>query len=396
MLENAIQGSRRYWIWVFFLLSVIGAGFLAYLYQFKYGLGVTGMSRDVSWGLYIGQFTFLVGVAASGVMVVLPYYLHNYKKFARLTILGEFLAIAAVIMCMLFIFVDLGQPLRVLNVILHPTPNSVMFYDMLVLSGYLLLNLLIGWTVLSAERKEVAPPKWVKPIIYLSIAWAPSIHTVTAFLYAGIPGRHFWLTAIMAARFLASAFAGGPALLILLALIVRKYTKFDPGKEAIQSLGKIVTYCMIINVFFLGLEFFTAFYSQIPGHMHSFVYLYTGLHGYSKLVPIMWVSSILAAVALFMLVFPQIRKNESLLAVACVATFLSLWIDKGFGLVVGGFVPNPFEKITEYWPTIPEAMITMAVWAIGFLVLTILYKVAIAVKEEVVFDKYGERQIKAE
>jgi len=396
MLENAIYGSRRYWIWVFFLLSIIGAGLLAYLYQFKYGLGVTGMSRDVSWGLYIGQFTFLVGVAASGVMVVLPYYLHNYKKFARLTILGEFLAIAAVIMCMLFIFVDLGQPLRVLNVILHPTPNSVMFYDMLVLSGYLILNLLIGWTVLSAERKEVAPPKWVKPIIYLSIAWAPSIHTVTAFLYAGIPGRHFWLTAILAARFLASAFAGGPALLIILALIVRKYTKFDPGKEAIQSLGKIVTYCMLINVFFLGLELFTAFYSQIPGHMHSFVYLYAGLDGHNQLVPIMWVSSILAAIAVFMLVFPQIRKNESLLAVACVATFFSLWIDKGFGLVVGGFVPNPFERITEYWPTLPEAMITMAVWAIGFLVLTILYKIAISVKEEVVFDKYGERQIKAE
>jgi molybdopterin-containing oxidoreductase family membrane subunit len=396
MLENAIYGSRRYWIWVFFLLSIIGAGLLAYLYQFKYGLGVTGMSRDVSWGLYIGQFTFLVGVAASGVMVVLPYYLHNYKKFARLTILGEFLAIAAVIMCMLFIFVDLGQPLRVLNVILHPTPNSVMFYDMLVLSGYLILNLLIGWTVLSAERKEVAPPKWVKPIIYLSIAWAPSIHTVTAFLYAGIPGRHFWLTAILAARFLASAFAGGPSLLIILALIVRKYTKFDPGKEAIQSLGKIVTYCMLINVFFLGLELFTAFYSQIPGHMHSFVYLYAGLDGHNQLVPIMWVSSILAAIAVFMLVFPQIRKNESLLAVACVATFFSLWIDKGFGLVVGGFVPNPFERITEYWPTLPEAMITMAVWAIGFLVLTILYKIAISVKEEVVFDKYGERQIKAE
>ena len=396
MLEKAIEGGRRYWTWIFFLLGVIGVGFLAYIYQFQNGLGVTGMSRDVSWGLYIGQFTFLVGVAASGVMVVLPYYLHDYKKFGRLTILGEFLAIAAVIMCMLFIFVDLGQPLRVLNVILHPTTNSVMFYDMLVLSGYLFLNLLIGWTVLGAERKEVAPPKWVKPLIILSIAWAPSIHTVTAFLYAGIPGRHFWLTAILAARFLASAFAGGPALLIILALIVRKYTKFDPGKEAIQSLGKIVTYCMLINIFFLGLELFTAFYSQIPGHMHSFVYLYAGLHGHNQLVPIMWVSSILAVIAIGLLVFPQIRKNESLLAVACLATFFSLWIDKGFGLVIGGFVPNPFERITEYWPTLPEALIALAVWAIGFLVLTILYKIAVSIKEEVVFDKYGEKQIKAE
>ena len=395
MLEKAIQGSSRYWVWILFLLSLIGAGVIAYIYQFQNGLGVTGMSRDVSWGLYIGQFTFLVGVAASGVMVVLPYYLHHYKKFARLTILGEFLAIAAVVMCMLFIFVDMGQPLRVLNVLLHPTPNSVMFYDMCVLAGYLILNLIVGWTVLGAERKDVPPPKWVKPVIYLSIAWAPSIHTVTAFLYSGLPGRHFWLSAIMAARFLASAFAGGPALLILLCLIVRKYTKFDPGKEAIQAIGKIVTYCMLINVFFLGLEFFTAFYSGIPGHMHSFIYLYTGLHGHSQLVPVMWISSILAAIAIVLLIFPQFRKNEGLLAVACASTFLSLWIDKGFGLVIGGFIPNPMERITEYWPTFPETVISIAVWAVGFLVLTILYKIAVSIKEEVVYDKYGEKQIQS-
>lgn len=383
MLETALKGSRRYWTWIFFLLAIIGTGFIAYLYQFRIGLGVTGMSRDVSWGLYIGQFTFLVGVAASGVMVVLPYYLHNYKAFGRITVLGEFLAIAAVIMCMLFIFVDMGQPLRVLNVILHPTPNSVMFFDMVVLGTYLLLNILVGWTVLGAERKGLPAPSWVKPLIILSIAWAPSIHTVTAFLYSGLPGRHFWLTAIMAARFLASAFAGGPALLIILALIVRRYTKFDAGNEAIQALGKIVTYFMITNVFFLGLEFFTAFYSKIPGHMEPFMYLYAGVEGQGKLVPVMWTSTILAAIALFLLIFPQFRKSEKLLVTACIATFFSLWIDKGFGLIVGGFVPNPFERITEYWPTLPETLITLAVWAIGFLVLTILYKIAVSIKEEV-------------
>ncbi|MFH1702093.1 MAG: sulfate reduction electron transfer complex DsrMKJOP subunit DsrP [Nitrospirota bacterium] len=394
MLETALKGSRKYWGWIFFLLAVIGAGFISYLYQFRIGLGVTGMSRDVSWGLYIGQFTFLVGVAASGVMVVLPYYLHNYKAFGRITVLGEFLAIAAVIMCMLFIFVDMGQPLRVLNVILHPSPNSVMFFDMLVLSVYLFLNILVGWTVLGAERKGIAAPSWVKPFIIISIAWAPSIHTVTAFLYAGLPGRHLWLTAIMAARFLASAFSGGPSLLILLALIVRKYTRFDAGQEAIQALGKIVTYFMITNVFFLGLEFFTAFYSKIPGHMEPLIYLYTGIEGHAKLVPVMWTSTILAVIALFLLVPPKFRKNEKLLVVACIATFLSLWIEKGFGLIVGGFVPNPFERITEYWPTLPETLITLAIWAIGFLVLTVLYKIAVSIKEEAVFDKYGQKQVK--
>jgi molybdopterin-containing oxidoreductase family membrane subunit len=382
MLEKALVGSRRYWTWIFFLSAIVGIGFINYLYQFKNGLGITGMSRDVSWGLYIGQFTFLVGVAASAVMLVIPYYLHDFKKFGKIVILGEFLAVASVTMCISFIFVDLGQPMRVLNVVLHPTPNSILFWDMVVLSGYLFLNIVIGWVTLSSDRKGVKPPSWIKSLIYLSIPWAFSIHTVTAFLYAGLPGRHFWLSAIMAARFLASAFAGGPALLIILALIVRRLTKFDPGKEPIQAVGKIVTYAMIANVFFLGLEFFTAFYSQIPGHTHPFKYLYTGLEGHGKLVPLMWISTILAVVSLLLLVVPQWRRAEGILPFACGALFISLWIDKGFGLVVGGFIPNPFEGVTEYWPTFRETSIALGIWALGFLVLSLLYKIAISVREE--------------
>ncbi len=382
MLEKALTGSRRYWTWVLFLLAVIGVGFIFYLRQFSYGLGITGMSRDVSWGLYIGQFTFLVGVAASAVMLVIPYYLHNYKKFSKIVILGEFLAVSAVTMCMLFIFIDMGQPTRVLNVILHPTPNSIMFWDATVLSGYLLLNIVIGWTTLGAERKGFPPPAWVKTLTFISIPWAISIHTVTAFLYAGLPGREYWLSAIMAARFLASAFAAGPALLIILAMIVRKVSKFDPGKEAIQQVGKIVAYAMAANVFFLGLEVFTAFYSNIPGEKYAFDYLYFGLQGHGKLIPLMWISGILAVVSLALLIYPGTRRIEKILAVASVAVFVSLWIDKGFGLIIGGFIPDPFGKVTEYWPTVPEALIVLGVWAIGALVLTILYKVAISVREE--------------
>jgi Ni/Fe-hydrogenase subunit HybB-like protein len=383
MFEKALEGSRRYWLWLIALAIISGIGTLYYLKQLQYGLGLTGLSRDVSWGLYIGQFTFLVGVAASAVMVVLPYYLHNYKVFGRITILGEFLAIPSVIMCLLFIFVDMGQPMRILNVLLHPTPRSILFWDSVVLSGYLFLNLLVGWTVLHAEKKEIPPPKWIKPFIYLSIIWAPSIHTVTAFIYAGLPGRHFWLTAIMAARFLASAFSSGPALLIILAMIIRRYTKFDPGKEAIQALGKIVTYFMLTNVFFMGLELFTAFYSGIPGHKHPFQYLFVGLEGHGRLVPLMWTSAILAIFSLILLLNPATRRNERTLAVASAAVFISLWIEKGFGLIIGGFVPNPFEKVFEYWPTGPETIITIGVWATGFLILTLLYKIAVSVKEEV-------------
>ncbi len=384
MLERALTGSRRYWTWILFLLAVIAVGLYSYIKQYSYGLGVTGMSRDVSWGLYIAQFTFLVGVAASAVMLVLPYYLHDFKKFGKMVILGEFLAIPSVIMSMLFIIVDLGQPLRIFNVIRYPSPQSIMFWDMLVLFGYLVLNIVIGWTTLGAESKGTPAPAWVKPIIYLSIPWAVSIHTVTAFLYAGLPGRHLWLSAIMAARFLASAFAAGPAILILLCLLVRKISKFDPdpGVGAIQSLVKIVTYAMVANIFFYVLEFFTAFYSNIPEAMAPLKYLFVGLDGQTRLVPFMWTATILAFVGSGLLLFPSTRKNDKILPLALVAIIVANWIDKGMGLVIGGFIPNSFERVTEYVITYTEISVTLGVYAIGILLLTILYKIAISVREQ--------------
>jgi molybdopterin-containing oxidoreductase family membrane subunit len=381
MFEKAVVGGKRYWIWVLSLCVLIGLGTAAYLYQLVNGLGVTGLSRDVTWGLYIAQFTFFVGVAASAVMVVLPYYLHDYKAFGKITILGEFLAISAVTMCMLFIFVDMGQPMRIMNVFLHPTPNSMMFWDSVSLGGYLLLNGVIALVTLSAERKAVPPPKWIRPIILLSIPWAVSIHTVTAFLYNGLPGRSFWLTAILAPRFLASAFSAGPALLILLCMVVRRLTSFDPGKEPIQKLALIVTYAMLINCFFVAMEFFTVFYSQIPEHMEHFKYLFVGLEGHAGLVPWMWTSMILAVVSLVLLVVPKYRKNEKVLAFTCVIVFLSLWIDKGLGLIVGGFTPSPLGTVSTYVPTLPEIAIVAAIWGIGFLMITVFYKIALSVRE---------------
>jgi Ni/Fe-hydrogenase subunit HybB-like protein len=383
MLELALKGNKKYFGWITALLVLVGIGFGAYLHQLGFGLGITGMSRDVSWGFYIAQFTFLVGVAAGGVMVVLPYYLHNYKAFAKVTILGEFLAIAAITMCLLFILVDLGQPMRMFNVILYPTPNSVLFWDMIVLNGYLFLNIVIGWNVLEAERNNVHYPMWLKPLIYLSIPWAVGIHTVTAYLYCGLPGRGFWLTAILAPRFLSSAFAAGPALLILLCMIIRKVTNFDPGKEQIQSLAKIVAYAICLNVFFFLCEVFVVFYSQIPEHMDHLKYLFVGLQGKGSLIPWMWTSMALMVLSIILLVNPVTRKNESVLAIACLTVFAGTWIDKGLGMISGGFVPSPLHHVTEYAPTVPELLITLGVYGAGFLVLTILYKMAISVKEEV-------------
>jgi molybdopterin-containing oxidoreductase family membrane subunit len=313
-------------------------------------------------------------------MVVLPYYLHDFKEFARITILGEFLAIASVAMCVLFIFVDMGQPARVLNVLRYPAPGSMMFWDMVSLAGYFVLNVVITVVTLSAEQKEVPPPAWVRPVILVSIPWAVSIHTVTAFLYNALPGRPYWFTAILAPRFLASAFASGPALLILLCLAIRRLTRFDAGREPVQKLALIVAYAMIANVFFVLVEAFTVLYSQVPDHVEHLRYLFAGLGGHASLVPWMWISTLVAAATLVPLVVPRWRRNERILATACVLVIASLWIDKGIGLMVGGFVPSSLGAVTDYAPTIPEVAITLGIWAIGTLMVTVFYRITLSVR----------------
>ncbi|NDY58245.1 polysulfide reductase NrfD [Desulfovibrio sulfodismutans] len=383
MIEKALRGSPRYWGLIIGLLCVIGLGAGFWMFQLTKGLVVTDLSRDVSWGFYIAQLTYFVGVAASAVMLVLPYYFHHFKAFSKMIILGEFLAISSVTMCMLFVVVDLGQPQRMLNIIFHPTPNSVLFWDMIVLNGYLFLNLIIGWTSLQAFRNNMTPPTWVKPLVYLSVIWAFSIHTVTAFLYAGLPGRHYWLTAIMAARFLASAFCSGPAILLLLTLLVKRLTSFDPGKKAIDTLATIITYAMCVNVFFFLLELFTAFYSNMPGHMAPIVYLFKGFDGDTTLVPFMWTAAVLAIISLAMLIPYKIRQQGPALVTALILLVIASWIDKGMGLIVAGFAPNPFEKVTAYLPTVPELVVSSMVFGIGALMLTVLWKVALSVRAEV-------------
>ena len=380
MLELALKGSKTYWLWILFLLVLMAVGGFLYGEQLEYGLVVTGQSRDVSWGFYTAQMTYFVGVAAGGVMLVLPYYLHNYKAFGKITVLGEFLAVACLVMCLLYLLIHLGQPMRALNVFLHPTPGSMLFWDGNVLFGYLVLNIIIGWNVLEAERNGTIVPSWIKPLIYISIPMAFSIHTITAFIYCGLPGRGFWLTAVLAPRFLASAFAAGPAILILLCLIIRKITIFDPGLKAIRALALIVAYGLIANVFFLICEIFVVLYSGIPSHIDHIKYLYWGLHGYNGLVPWMWTSVFCMGLAIVLLVIPATRKNNIVLCFSCVLVFLGTWIDKGLGMIAGGFIPSSLHHVTEYVPTLHELGISAGVTAIGLLIITVFFKIVIEIK----------------
>ncbi len=382
MIEKALHGGKGYWTWVIFLAAGVGVGLWAYLYQLHEGLWLTGMSRNVSWGFYISQFTFLVGVAASVLMVVLPLYLHDFKAFAPITVLAQFLTVGTLAMSLLFIFSDVGMPMRILNVPLNPTPGSMLFYDTLFLPGFMLLNLVIGWTAVGAEKRETPLPGWIKGLIYISFPWAVIMHTVTAFIYAGTPGRGFWMTAIMAPRFLTTAFAAGTALLIIISMVLKILTRFDAGEKALSKLVTLLLYSLIIDAFFLAVEYFTAFYSHVPAYSETFRYLFFGIDGNNAFVPWFWSMNLTLLAAIVLLAVPGVRTNRSRLALACIIALAGLWIDKGFLLVPAAFIPNVFGRIMEYPPSWVELTVSFGIYCLGMLMITAFYKVAITIKDE--------------
>jgi len=168
--------------------------------------------------------------------------------------------------------------------------------------------------------------------------------------------------------------------------VLRRFGGFDAGRDAIQSMAKIVTYAFITCIFFVVVELWTVFYSQVPDDMEHYRFLFVGLEGYNTIAHAMTVAVISAAAALVLLINPRTRKKELTLGVACVLVFLSLWIEKGLGLMVTGFTPSPLGHLTRYIPTWPEAAIAIGIWAMGFLIITVLYKIFLSVREAVELD----------
>jgi Ni/Fe-hydrogenase subunit HybB-like protein len=379
----SFSGSLYFYLWMAFLtiLSVIGGN--AYMRQMVEGLSVTGMSDQVSWGAYIANFTFLVGVAAAAVMLVIPAYVYRNKDMHDVVLFGELMAIAAIVMCLLFVGVDLGRPDRFWHMTPYfgsfNFPGSMLAWDVIVLNGYLLLNLHIcGYLLYTRYRNR--QPTWLfyMPFVLIAIVWAVSIHTVTAFLYVGLVGRPFWNAAIVAPRFLGSAFTAGPGLLILTFEFIRRVGHYEISDKAIHTLRNIVTVSLMVNLFLLGCEAFKEFYSDSL-HNSSAEYLFFGLEGHDKLVPWIWFALGMEAVAGVILLIPKLARRFLFLDIACVLAIVGIWIEKGMGLIVPGFIPTPLGNIVEYSPSIYEILICMGIWAFGALLFSWMLRLAIPI-----------------
>jgi molybdopterin-containing oxidoreductase family membrane subunit len=382
--RELFRGSLLYWGWIVFLWVIIVLGGWKYFGQLNHGLVVTNMSNQVSWGFYISNFTFLVGVAAAAVMLVIPAYIFDRKDIRDVVLLGDTMAVTAVMMAMLFVIVDIGRPDRIWHMIpgigRFNFPVSMLAWDVIVLSGYLLLNLGISFYLLFGhyQGREVKLKTYL-PFILLAIFWAISIHTVTAFLYSANTGRPFWHNALLAPRFIASAFCSGPAIAIIILQIVRKFAGYPVRQSAIDTLRVTMTVALQITLFFVVAELFTEFYSE-GTESDSARYLFFGLHGAAKLTPWIWTALAMLVFAVTILMIHNLRRKPLFFNIACVLTVIGVWIEKGMGLVIPGYIPTPLGEIFEYLPNSTEVMISLGILAIGLLTFTLLAKAGMAIE----------------
>lgn len=382
----SLSGGLGYQVFLCILAATMVLGIYAYFVQFNVGLAVTNMSNIVSWGFYISNFTFLVGVAAAAVMIILPSYIFKDKDLHKVVIIGEVVAIGALVMCLMFVFVDLGGPLQAWHMMpvigLFNWPTSLLTWDVLVLNGYLALNLMVPAYILFCHYHHRKPiEKLYRPFIFLSIFWAFGIHLVTAFLYQGLPARPFWNNPLMGPRFLASAFAAGPALITVVLVIITRVTTFKIDSEVFIKLKRIIVVSAIINLIMLFSEVFKEFY--FPTH-HSLAaeYLYFGLDGHNALVPWIWSAITMNIVGTLSLAFIPGRSNPIVFLPACILLFLGIWIEKGIGLIVPGLVPSPMGEVVNYAPSWVEICITLGVLSLGVFVVTLLLKPALIIEQQ--------------
>lgn len=384
--KEAFRGSRRYWLWVSSLAFVGLVGALAYRHQLIEGLIVTGMSDQVSWGIYIANFTFLVGMAAAAVMLVIPAYIFHNQAARSVVLLAEGVAVAACLMCMLFVTVDLGQPLRFWHMIPFigrlNWPQSLLAWDVVVLTGYLLLNISIPWYITYHRYMGKKPNLRVYfPAVLIAIFWAISIHTVTAFLFIANPARPFWNTALLGPRFIASAFTAGPAFMVLAFRIIDRESDFKVDASVQKLLALITAVALQINLFMVGTELFTEFYAPTE-HSASARFLFFGAGGENALVPWIWGALAIEVIAVVILMVHKFRENANLLTFACVLAIVGIWIEKGMGLIIPGFTPTPLGEVFGYSPTLTSSLVSFGIWAIGILVFTVLAKVTIKIETD--------------
>lgn len=383
----SIKGGSRYKAWLAFLLLIIVVGSFTAYRQLTEGLILIGATDQVTMEMFFANFIFTAHVAAAAVLVVAPGYFYHRKDMKELAVIGEIIAMCFVATGLLFILFHMGRPDRLWHMfplLGYPNfPNSMLVYDTIVLNVYLVLNFIgvcyILYKKYVGEFDSTALARWFTPVIYLAIVWGPLIHICTAFVLGSNARMGMWATAVLPFGFLSMAGASGPALVVLLFLLIRKHTKLQINDSVIDLMTTIIGWSLGIVLLVFAAEFFTALYSGTE-HAASLKYSMFGHNGLDMYVPWFW-GTMGAIVACFIaILIPKVRRSyDKWLPIVCVVTFLAILVEKPMMLVFPAFSPSPLGEYTEYHTTYVEMANILFVWAIGLMMLTLLVKGAVGI-----------------
>ena len=388
--EGLLKGSKAYYIALIGLVLMAAYGLYVWIFVQHApiflgsdygGMFLTGMSDAVAWGLYISFFVYWVGVAAAGIVFGLAAYAFGHKGFKKVAVLGEVQAIAAIVTVLLLIVVDIGRPIRAM-ILMPQLPNlhSMLDWDFLVLSGYLVLNL-IGFlvTVHYYRRDLPLPAKFTVPFIIIAAPFAIGIHTVTAFISQALTARPIWNNPLLAPRYVATAFAAGPATLILALVLAEKYVKgFKVDPDVYKKTMIVVMGALVVGLYFTLSEAHELFwYTTEPLKKAQALELFYGYHlPYLAIMLWLWIALGVAAVILGLI--PKVRNTRTGLLLISILTIIAVVNEKTLTIIVPGYIPDSLGRYIPYYPTPLEYAITLGVHAIGILVYLVLAKAAIS------------------
>lgn len=380
-LKTILRGGIAYYAWLGILGILISIGIYGYSQQVIYGHIVSNMNDTVPWGLFIGTYAFLVGVAAAAVALAVPGYVYNWGPIKEVVILGEIIAISALVMCILFVMADLGHPERFMHLIPflgRPNlPLSMIAMNVMILNGYLILNVIIvTYFLYCSFLRRPYNKVFFTTLIFTSIPAAISIHATTAFIFAVLPARPYWHSAILVPRFISTALCAGPAIMILVFKILRKVARIDIQDKALFKIAEIAVFVLFVNLLLFTAEVITEFRGATVHTVHI-RYYFGEVAGHMKLQLFALGGAACNIIAFFLLLIPKARNNHLILNLGCVLIIVGVFIEKGIGLVLPGLQPGTLGEWFDYTPSTVEILISIGIVGIGFLVFTILSKVAV-------------------
>lgn len=363
-------------VWYALVALGVGVGAGSFAYQWTQGLGVTGLSNTVSWGLYIVVFMFLVGISAGGLIVVAVSELLGTSRLQSLNRLAVLVSGTAILAAAGSILPDLGRPEMFWQMLVSPNWTSPLMWDMVVITLYL--------TIAGVDLYILTRPRpmhrALRVMAIITLPVAVLVHSVTAWIFGLLVARPFWNTALMAPLFISSALVSGTALILIVAWVASRVTSFDPPRHVFADLGKLMAWFVAVDAFLLGAEVLTVYTSRVEHHTGPLDLLLTG-----RLAPVFWLEVTLGLLVPFAIFASRLRHRMPWLLTGATLVVLGVFAKRVNILLPGMYEPlvgmepgipggrpgQPFDASPAYAPTWVEYGVVIGIFAFGAALVTV-------------------------